>query len=757
MSQNSANSFPFFHQPFSVANETDELSDNALIESFANALVDINPRARARDQIRDSDKLLHELLLPMSFTWAHPNKPIHKLMPYDLEEMPAIFAADNSNPEYKVHGEFSHLRSSRVPRSTQVAARRSNDPGVVEFTSFFKPSQAQRHLSCVQRRFDPSEDDPNLPGELALRMYREVHERKRKHQLFEQANKKTKLVSFRLGSTSSRSSIFDDVEMSENKLLMLLANFPKFLQEGTRISGPKAFQTALDLGSYNIRPIPPQALASNDTSSKNRIFVGRTRLIWSEKAEAQSNSHRIPYRSLLTGDRLDSTASKRPLRVKVAIRLNGVLLTSNEASARKTLAKLDAALVGDGPLSYSNKVISSALDEACQVVTSAGYGDYSQCSLNTENFLHGVSRQVLSADEASASSLLSRTRHELPIQRQTTCSDANPVGGRGQLLAVPPCIDCVPSEDGIFNVVCTNGGKFIWGSIADGANLKPKHSLCTLLMRELASEYDCCWYVTAAPLLISYFSYIALTSYFLPMSLLGFPAFAGNEIHSLRTLHVGQSVNHAAFGCTLSAYRIWTVVGSARFAQPISWKQNATVKSVSTRPGNLCSTTTMVLAGCTRFVERGAVTVTSRELRPHLQTPMTCDAIFVRKTPMRWLVVRQQIATFSFIPCAQSLPHFLHTSTMITCLKVTTRNATPFFARSTSFPCSTPHVVAAVLPARAFRQRSRSRSAAITIPSVKKTSTVCTLEGLFLTPAVNFRITVVIALEVAYISLVLLF
>jgi len=495
----------------STGNETDEISDNSFIESAANALVEIDPRARARDQIRDSDKLLHELLFPMAFPWAHPyhNEQLHKVT--DLEEMPAILAAGNSTPDYKVHGEFGHLRSSRAPKTTQVAARRSNDPGVVEFTSFFKPSQAQRHFTCVQRRFDRSEDDPSLPGELSLRMYKEVHERKRKRQLFEQANKKTKLVSFRMGSTSSRSSIFDDVEVSENKLLLLPANCPKSLQEGTRLSGPKAFQKALDLGSYNIRPIPPQALASNDTSSKNRIFVGRTRLIWSEKDESQSSSHRVPYRSLLTGDRLDGPASKRPLRVKVAVRLNGVLLTSKEASARKTAALLDSALVGDGLFSYSNKVITSALDAACDVGVSVD-GDHPQCSLNTEIFLQQVSRQLLSADEATASNLLSRTRQQLPIQRQST----------GQLRVIPPCIDCVPSEDGIFNVVCTNSGEFIWGSIANGANVKSKHSVCTLLMRELASEYECCRYVTSAPVCLNFSIHSTHFLIFLSTSLLHF-------------------------------------------------------------------------------------------------------------------------------------------------------------------------------------------------------------------------------------------
>ena len=470
------------------------------LKAYAAALVSLDQRACAREQIRDADRLLHELLFPMSFPWSHPNEPVYKVMPYDLDEMTPILRAGCTTPDYSAHGEFGHLRSSQVPRHTQVAARRSDDPGVVELTSFFKPSKAQRHLMCTPRRFDPFQEDPRLPGELSLRMYKEVQERKRKRETMEMANKKTTQVSFRLGSTSSRSSIFSDVLTDpESELLLLPAKFPRTLQDAMRISGPDVVERALALGSYNARPVPPQAIAYNDTSSKNRLFVGRTRLIWSEKLDHVSNSQRAPYRSLLTGDRIEGSAWKRPLQVKVAIRLNGALLSSKRSTAKRRALELDAALSNEEPFSYSGRTVNDAVDSVCRVAgagtdSDAGTGDHSQCSLNNERLLAEASRQLLRRDKSTASRLLHRIRQELAIQVQSTISLTNPVVGApvvgdDLLVFVPPCIDCVPTEDGLLSVVCTKPGRINWATMSSD---ETRQRASILILRELASQLSCC-------------------------------------------------------------------------------------------------------------------------------------------------------------------------------------------------------------------------------------------------------------------------
>jgi len=430
----------------------------------------------------------------MSFPWAHPNEPVYKVRPYDLDEMTPILRAGCTTPDYNAHGEFGHLRSSQVPRHTHVAARRSDDPGVVELTSFFKPSKAQRHLMCTQRRFDPFQEDPSLPGELSLRMYKEVQERKRKRETMEMANKKTTQVSFRLGSTSSRSSIFSDaLKDPESELLLLPAKFPRTLQDAMRISGPDVVERALALGSYNARPVPPEVIACNDTSSKNRLFVGRTRLIWSEKLDHLSNSQRVPYRSLLTGDRIEGSAWKRPLQVKVAIRLNGALLSSKRSTAKRRALELDAALSNEEPFSYSGRTVNDAVDSVCRVADAdTGTGDHSQCSLNSERLLAEASRQLLRRDKSTASGLLHLIRQELAIRVQSTNARTNPVVGAGQLVFVPPCIDCVPTEDGLLSVVCTKPGRVNWVRLSTESSDESRHSVSTLILRELASQWSCC-------------------------------------------------------------------------------------------------------------------------------------------------------------------------------------------------------------------------------------------------------------------------
>ena len=189
--------------------------------------------------------------------------------------------------------------------------------------------------------------------------------------------------------------------------------------------------TAHELGAYNIRPVPPEALALNDTSCKNRIFVGRSRIIWSEKDDARSISQRVPYRSLLTGDRLEGSSAKRPIQVKVAIRINGILLASKGMSAKKAATLLnDAAWTWDDSLSYSNRVVNGALDIACRECSSDA-ADHSQCSLASEVFLKEVTGQAVKSGNTKISSLLRRTRQELRIQRNTATSSWNSLVERG--------------------------------------------------------------------------------------------------------------------------------------------------------------------------------------------------------------------------------------------------------------------------------------------------------------------------------------
>lgn len=346
---------------------------------------------------------------------------------------------------------------------------------------------------------DPSEQDPTIEGELTLRMYKEVQDKKRRRLMMEHTNKTTKYISFRLGSTSSRLSIFSDVVDQTCQLLLLPAKFPKSLQEGMRLSGVQAFETALELGTYNSRPVPPKALASNDSTCKNRIFVGRTRIIWSEKEYAQSISQRVPYRSLLTGDRLEGSSAKRPMQVKVAIRINGTLLTSKDVSAKKAATLLnDAAWTGDDALFYSNRVVNGALDWACSESSSA-ITYHPQCSIASDMFLQEVSRQTVTSGTTKMSSLLKWSRRQLRIQRDSTNSIRNSVVRRGQLIVVPPCIDCAPTEDGLFSVVCTKPGAFVWGSVAKGPSSQSVRDVSQsvrdvsiVVLRELSIDLKCC-------------------------------------------------------------------------------------------------------------------------------------------------------------------------------------------------------------------------------------------------------------------------
>jgi PHD-zinc-finger like domain len=435
----------------------------------------------------------------MSFPWAHPKEPIFKAIPRDIDELPGILSIGEGSPEHEAHGKFRHLKGRGLPKNTQAAARRSVDPGVVELTTFFKPTQAQRHLAYSPSSYDQRVDDSNVPGELSLRMYQEVQERKRRRVGMETANKKTRLISFRLASTSSRSSIFDVVEAA-NVPLFLLATLPRQVQEGTRKNGIDAFELACDLGSYNCRPPPTESSVLKDPTSNNRFFVGRTRLIWSERERRGPQSQRAAYRSLLTGERLEQNTLKRPLRVKVAIRLNGTLLSSpDELLARKSLEELVTAYVSDPAYSRSEKV-NDALDAACGEIPSVG-GDHSQSSLSSEKLFSNVAADLKRAASRQPSNLLDRIREPLSLLRESVAGSSlgrlKRTFGKGRLNIVPPRIDCLPTEDGLVSVACSAGGRIVWESLSNRQTL---YSASTMIMRELASETGrcvVCWSVYA--------------------------------------------------------------------------------------------------------------------------------------------------------------------------------------------------------------------------------------------------------------------
>lgn len=489
-------------QSLAPRSKDDNDADAELVNSCAITLASFDKRACARAQITDANSLLEQLLLPMAFPWSHPNEHSLKVIPRDIDELPGILSIGDGLPEVEDHGKFRHLKGRGLPTNTQIASRRSHDPGVVELTTFFKPTKAQRHLAYSPRFYDPREEDQILHGELSLRMYQEVQARKRRRRDMETVNTTTRLVSFRLASTSSRSSIFEDFGTAKVPIF-LHATLPRQVHEGTRKSGVVAFEVACDLGLYNCRPPPAVSTVLNDPSCINRFFVGRTRLIWTEKEEHGAQSQRAAFRSLLTGGRLEPNALKRPLNVKVAIFLNGTLLSSEKLPAFKCSEGFRAAHVS-GIL--ASKVVDDALDAACGKVPSSSE-DYSQCSLNSEKLSSNIFGHLTLIPSRLSPDLVNRIREPFSVLRQilagTSRGPSVQTLERACLNIIPPRIDCLPTEDGRISVMCSGSGRIVWERRPMESNQQASHSASTVILRELASESDRCLVCWSADSLIA--------------------------------------------------------------------------------------------------------------------------------------------------------------------------------------------------------------------------------------------------------------
>lgn len=451
-------------------------ADDDFTNGAAMALANLDQRACARALLKDAHSVLEEILLPMSFPWSHPTAPFMRI-PRDIEDMPGILTIGCVDPENKMYGKFDSLRDRNSPYMNKMAARRSNDPGVVELTTSSNVSRAHVDSLIPYMPATFSVKDADVSGELSLAMFQDIQKRKRMWGKVESCKEKTREVSFRLVSTSSRSTILDAVDDEGRLPLILAAALPREIQDGKRRSGFLAFEEAKNLGSYNCR----QRRKPSTTSARPRAWVGRNRLIWSKQEQPQYSSNRTVYRSVLTGERLESHVHKRPLLIKVGLQLNGRLLSTRKSISKKSSASLDAALYSADKkhqLSYTSKVVNESIENATS--DALDLREYSQCTLNIEKLFTNVSNDYESdRNEYFMGKVLKNYSYQKTIE-----------GNQFELSIIPPRFDCIASEDGIISVCCTIPGKFEWMCSQEAHLLrKPMESY---LVDKLCSDLQLC-------------------------------------------------------------------------------------------------------------------------------------------------------------------------------------------------------------------------------------------------------------------------
>jgi hypothetical protein len=365
----------------------DEEKDS-LINKSASLLVSIDKRAHLRTLLRDANAILENLLVPMSFPWAHRIEPIVRTIPRDIDDVLRTYEDEEDMPptycSLEEHdGEANEDYSSGRNSQLRSEARRSKDPGVVELTGFHAPAVFQRKPVLAQKKRKRGATNDSVPGELSFRMYEEVRQRKLQRLSLMKANTITSFLSVRFGGVSSRSTLFDDVGNGRTPLLLPVL-LPREVSAGKHVNISHAKDIATSLGTYDCRygcHYTEKAVKIGERAP--RSHAGRTRLLWTapaerEKGKSVSPKSRQAYRSLITGEMVENGAHKRPRSVLLGIRVNGILLTAptetctSPSSLQKTIRRtspLKTTLSADtsiAPVStYSPGIVKMALDDAC--------------------------------------------------------------------------------------------------------------------------------------------------------------------------------------------------------------------------------------------------------------------------------------------------------------------------------------------------------------------------------------------------------
>ena len=425
--------------------------------------------------------MLENLILPMSFPWAHLVGPVVRTIPRDIDEMPAIQMIDDAEHELcsLKHNNFDLARressdSEDIDALTddkedfRAVARRADDPGVVELLTCAKPLISAGNDASLTRvaekssillkdpvvetapghgglsMVEPRDMGVKTPGEVLYRVFEQVQDSKRRKLEAGMARLKTSMISFKVGSTSSRPRLFNRSYSQTRLPLLLPAELPQ-----------------------DFRPLAK-------SRNKDRIPPGRSKLVWMEKVSSRT-SHRVSFKSYLTNEKVEAGLQKRPRDVLVGIRVNGKLLSSPNITSEDIVqaqAGGSSKRKRDGKSAsvYSTKYVNEALDEACVGVGTEPRLGTRQCSMDTEVYTKRILASEVNRDKS------------MGWNSKTSIKSLN-------VIYVTPRIDCFPTEDGLLHVLCTSPGELQptnVDEVLNGASRKTPTRECTVCWRDIS-------------------------------------------------------------------------------------------------------------------------------------------------------------------------------------------------------------------------------------------------------------------------------
>jgi hypothetical protein len=401
----------------------------------------------------------------MSLPWTHKVAPVARNIPCDIDEMIDVITIDDGRFTPFENGSFGFGQfdtgQQRIGESAvllanssgmlRAAARRSTDPGVIQFTTVALPlsvpdsSNEFQNLLPIENPFLSEDESGN--GESLLRCFETMQARKRRKVVQSRGSIKTYNVSVKINSSSSRSSIFHlnplNVPDLNEMLSMgyLVATLPLEVEVGRKLKKSVAQEIASMIGSYNVRQVPEESFEPSKKSS--RTNVGRTRLMWTKRISSDQHQ-RVTYLSLITGEKLEPGCQKRPRDVLVRVMVegkpfNGRHEENNEDSIDKKDSLSDIVTPFQATL-YSDKLLLNSLAEIA-IETKPGKDQIVspriQCIPDSCGMIHTVCVLPGKITLASVSGILNLHASSRNMTCCTVCW-ARTEGG----LPVMKCSDC---------------------------------------------------------------------------------------------------------------------------------------------------------------------------------------------------------------------------------------------------------------------------------------------------------------------------
>lgn len=368
-----------------------------LLDACARELAEIDNDSFQRSFFRDANKIFEQLLLPMHFPWNHKAQrtdQVLRAMPCDIDDMfaaPVEHDSSHDNEEDEINGD-----------GKMVCNRSPQDKGVIEIKHFRSAKRRRRPITMGHPNSVPH------VHEFAFRMYQEVQSRKYHQEEKESSDVPRSLLSIQCNGVSSQASIFEDVPDGTTPLL-LAAMQPRDVTTGKRMSVAKAKELSHQLGSYDCRyGLPDISDEREQSGRRRRVFAGRTRTIWTRREDDQekatSPSARPVYASIITGETLPIGSHKRPLPVKVGLKLNGKIVSVDKKITESSAHTLELALTSgeDCQVTHDAHVVSKAVEESSKP---SGRSSSKRKSSISHRLVLNPNRTGTTVDEFSADTL----------------------------------------------------------------------------------------------------------------------------------------------------------------------------------------------------------------------------------------------------------------------------------------------------------------------------------------------------------------